>query len=1223
MNAKIRKIIDNKMIRITTKIVFCLLIVAWFCSCLFTKSFDSYFSYNDYFYQNDFVESVSGDGLNSIEQHFVAKGNILSNITIYLGDINDAELSIHIIDKFDNVICSKEINVSDYNANTWNRISIDCGNLIRNDRYSVLLKGDNLSYIVLSKTNEYPEIFSKCDANGDTVSYAVALGLQFTYKYMTNGSRMELIVLLIFNIVLAVSLCYTVMNIEKMYFCFVSAEKKKGFLYALYFSLHTTFLFNPLDISRNEVTEFGRIIGAGLNAGVDVSKRVGNFSQWFICFAMTFVLYYLLANYLKGKELSGENKKAALLLDNVIIIADITMGFRCLTFFYGELNLTNVFYYSDYIMMNIVLLLIAYILFGLEKQINLDQVEAIIISAWMLVLPFAIAVMPNWAMGRGFMGFQVLISILIVLGIRLLELDFKGGFISRVINIVAVFMSLIPFGTSFYIELLCWLNQHEIFWVNICEKYIFLVGALILVTVVTVFIMIKNKKYIEKWKSFAYIMIVFGFACLWKQIPISAEYNADLFETANSSILISDFLNFGDIPIVQHYGGHMMSGVWEGLIYAILNNDSAGAVLSPYYGYVATIIAVSFYLFIKHIWDEDVAIIVVLFMPFYNSISYWGLGLLTVLAVGAYVKKNTYLRAFLFWFICIWCAIYRLDLGAAFIVACIISLVLYIIFEKNTQAFKQLLITLIGFGCIGVGAWFCICIVKDVNPINRLLEFLYIGFSNLNWAYAGIGDTSLTMFAWAYVLVPLSVCIGILYLIFSADIRKNKEKTIWVMLLTIGFSYIYNFSRGLVRHSLAEGVFGLTVSIWSAYLFLALVLAILFRNKKLIFPVFAVFILINASLSYDTVFTEDSIVNQAISHIGDYTENWMSNNFTKEEKTNEQNLKSYWDQVSENKEVIQRVKWNSDLVNTVDEYRVMIDALLEDGETFVDFINKTTIYSLLNRRNPAYVSQSPLQLSGQFTQEQFIKEIQGIPIVLMPCDNSNSRLSESLDGVPNSYRYYKVSEYIYQNYVPLCSYKDIYAIWCLPERYDEMSIKIQNMIAGKIDLNENIKLIEYGYDGPYLQEDGENYSYLPAVHNYNIGKLPVIWAESDSKKSVNNNVITELDYADGLYTYKMNPLLYGTDGNYLKVSMTYDGLDKSSEFRPDDEEIGATIKLGKMVNGKFETKYVYSFTVKEGKHNYMFRVSNDYYWYLGVTDSVKLECDGQLVDVNMEILEGD
>ncbi|MCI8300590.1 MAG: hypothetical protein HFI69_09595 [Lachnospiraceae bacterium] len=137
--------------------------------------------------------------------------------------------------------------------------------------------------------------------------------------------------------------------------------------------------------------------------------------------------------------------------------------------------------------------------------------------------------------------------------------------------------------------------------------------------------------------------------------------------------------------------------------------------------------------------------------------------------------------------------------------------------------------------------------------------------------------------------------------------------------------------------------------------------------------------------------------------------------------------------------MIQRIKFDETLENRVKGYQAVIDALLEEDETFIDFISKTFIYSAIGRRNPVYVSQSPLQLSGEFTQEQFVKQVEGIPIVLMPVDKENDRYSDGsirmdyftkgLDGIANPVRYYKVAEYIYQNYVPLCVYENDYAVW--------------------------------------------------------------------------------------------------------------------------------------------------------------------------------------------------
>ena len=49
----------------------------------------------------------------------------------------------------------------------------------------------------------------------------------------------------------------------------------------------------------------------------------------------------------------------------------------------------------------------------------------------------------------------------------------------------------------------------------------------------------------------------------------------------------------------------------------------------------------------------------------------------------------------------------------------------------------------------------------------------------------------------------------------------------------------------------------------------------------------------------------------------------------------------------------------------------------------------------------------------------------------------------------------------------------------------------------------------------------------------------------------------------------------------------------------------------------------FTFTIKGGEHDYMFGVCSDVYWYSNMTNCVKLECGGELININMEILQGD
>lgn len=1347
MNKWTEKSFIKKYLLRSFQAISCLLIILFLFYNLFLHGLSPYESHRDYFHQNQYIDETSCAGVFEVRQEFTSKGNLLTNLTVCLGDVANSELQIQLLDG-EKVIYTTIINGGMLKPNTWNTIPVDCSDISRDSKYELRITGNNLSSLRLSPTNGESDIFGTCTLDGQESQGTLVVGIQNTYKYVTLGSALHLAVNIIFVILLALLLCYAVLNIEKMYVAHQNSEKKLGLLYAFYFSVYTVLLFNPLVKIRNEVTEFGRVMGGGINAGVDVSKRTGNFSQWFICFAIAFILFYLLANYLKSKAYSEEGTRAAEFLDHVMVLANVNLALRCISYFYKEGQEVAAFVYSEYMIMLVIFLSLAYIIFKLDTKISADHFLRIIVSGLMISYPIAILLTNEWGSGKVLMAVQVIASLVILFTIVTAKINWSKKLFSSLSSTVVMCLAMIPLCTSIFIEMVAILNQHELFLASLREYYFLSILIGVMITVFAAALVYKKNIQVKSWKSLAYPGIVLGIACLWQQIPVSAIYSADVYESANASILVSDFLNFGHIPLVQHYGGHMMTSVWEGILYGLINNDYSGAIFTPYYGYMAAVLAVLFFYLVKHTWNEDAAIVVALFFPFpfYTMWSYWGLGVLVCLAAMSYVKKNTWPRAVVFWFSVVWCATYRLDVGFAFALAAMVSLLSYIISTKNAKAVKQLAITLLAWSVIGFAAWVLLCLAKQVNPIIRLKEFLDLSLSNQNWAYAGIGDAALIRFSWVYLFVPFAVIVSLIVSLFSKEMKKYLGNPKWVLLLTLGFAFVFNFSRGLVRHSLVEAE--LYTIMWSSYVFLAFFLVSMKKNAKLFLPVFAAFIVSNTLFLAGGIFTDTSIADGATNRIGKFTDTWNLSRFAQEDVAEGQVAKTYWQEIKEKNEVIERIVWEENLYRKVQNYKIVIDALLDDDETFVDFINKSFMYSAMGRECPVYVSQSPLQLSGEYTQEQFIQQIEGVPIVLMPYDKKNNRESSALDGISNAYRYYKVSEYIYRNYVPLCTFENDYAVWCLPERYEEMSLKVQELATsgfeikdllanasnldlhsvevvansdGSVNINStgvdpmvselqllfdsalyidkvmnitidyetdvssemqlfyttgegegfsgnkvltvrlssqgtanflvpmteftrlrldtpegsNVKitslrmgqsfceLANYGYDGPYLSEDGMNYSYLPGIHEYALDRLPLLWGEADEKQSVNNNVIATLEYSEGAYRYNIDASEVGDNGNYLKVSIDFYGHDRSGQFETDDESTSASIKIGRLTDGKFETKYVYHFTINEGQKNYMFRISSDYYWYTDLTDAVILECREQLMNVQMEILEGD
>ena len=123
---------------------------------------------------------------------------------------------------------------------------------------------------------------------------------------------------------------------------------------------------------------------------------------------------------------------------------------------------------------------------------------------------------------------------------------------------------------------------------------------------------------------------------------------ADIFETANSGVLISDFLRFGKIPVVEHYGGHMLSSVIGGILYGIVNQDYSGAAYTMYY-LAAPIVAFLFYKFMQAHTSRETALLTTLFFPYDLLWSYFGMAAAAVLLLVYYLKGPNWKRALVLW----------------------------------------------------------------------------------------------------------------------------------------------------------------------------------------------------------------------------------------------------------------------------------------------------------------------------------------------------------------------------------------------------------------------------------------------------------------------------------------------------------------------------------------------------------------------------------------------
>lgn len=588
-----------------------------------------------------------------------------------------------------------------------------------------------------------------------------------------------------------------------------------------------------------------------------------------------------------------------------------------------------------------------------------------------------------------------------------------------------------PIVLCVFLELCNILNQHNIIIRYKGRMTVILYGIMLLFTG---FLYWKNKKnHLEEydWRKVYYPVVLVGCSMVITQLPLQTNISSvDFFETANHGTVISELFRYGKLPIIETFDAHMLTNSLGMILYQLFNQDVMSAI---YLGYsLEPVVVYLYYRILCLFFTKTEAFLFILLFPIYNEIShlYWFGFLIILVFVSAY-KQKTMKSQLIFWFTCAAMAIYRLDLGYAFILASIMTWGVLLCIERNWADLKRFLFGGAIVGGVGVTGFVGLCLYRGVNPIERLKEFLLLSLSNLNWSYVKLGDMSRFSFTFCYVFMPVITVIALGALIHRKLVKKAEVEDIqFIVALLLFGAYFFNFSRGIVRHSLAEGHILYVLSLSS--LFLCLVVSIFVKRQRYIIFVGSSFVLIifNAMLLSPNSIDATTILNSTIE---------------------KQVLFEQYENTPTEK--VERVVLSDHVKECYEDIRYLFDTLLEDNETYLDFINQTLFYSLLEREKPVYVNQSPGLLSGEVTQQQFLNQINsyGDKVVFALLPYQDTYITYDLDEVRNSYRYYLVSEYISNNFVPFLR-NDKYAIWCRKDRIDEMTERYLKEIEQPIDM---------------------------------------------------------------------------------------------------------------------------------------------------------------------------
>lgn len=984
-------------------------------------------------------------------------------------------------------------------------------------------------------------------------------------------------------------------RIEKIIFLMKKIQLNKDMLLmSIVYSALIIYYFNPLvsvDLDRWDGT-----IGLAVISGISVDKRIGNLYFAFgLYFLVLFVCWGGFSYVFNNKIIFIKSMK---MISAILIVPTITIFINRYMYADGsEINNSSI--------VNAVLVLgFAIILLALldRKKLLIEK------DIYFLCIFYLVSIL------SGKMLLHECDSLLLDIGFGIVILIIFASvcfFTTReLLEKLEYFMSFLlwlPFIMSLTLEVLYVLNGKNIFVVNYYR--IVLLG--IFMYLLVVFCLFRfGKKYfgsvrqcIQKNYLGAICSIggVIAF-CQYKTEWDIGEGYGNLYEFANMSVGQETFLD-GKIPILDYFSAHALGDVWHGLLYAFINGDYRGIMVSPYfYCSILMGIIICYYLF-KQMFDVDIVVLILMLFPLDTIIRWNSLCLISVLATINLIKRQKISSYIAFWCVLALSAFTRYDDGIAIGVGCIATIILVIILNRDKLEGKRFVFSGAGVTVAMFAFYFLYCCMKGINPIQRIKQWIYAALDSTSiWATADFGNAQSFAFFFAYFVVPVITIV--IFLIVFVQWRKDKVLKLSALVVMIfSISVIFFVPRTIIFHNLIGG--GAITGVLLNYFPWVITIFAIYLCERKHFSMSRKVLCTFCTLGF-VIYLAGLTISGIIPTGGS---SFYAQASTKAESVE---IKDDMSALHGKKRIVYTDNTNA----LVDNFNDVFSRILKDDETFLDFANVSALYALLGRTRPGYVSQIPSLLTNIESQELFIEEVKQSDVPLAVTGMTDKGYIIQLQGIPHNVRYYKVAEYIYANYRPLIAVND-FAIWCKKDSYEQYKA----ILMEGYSFSEVNHLIEFGYDAGYFQDDGSGnlvFVYQNYLHSYDMKKAPFLWANYDRKKASENTVVCSANcLGDKLYAFSGSQNIEHSQGNYLIFKCRYHNDSLSAK----EEENVLSVTLTD--SSRNEMRYEYKMDLQKGENQYMIRVSSDYFWSAFNIDNIQFSANGDVEIEDVCILQGD
>jgi hypothetical protein len=481
----------------------------------------------------------------------------------------------------------------------------------------------------------------------------------------------------------------------------------------------------------------------------------------------------------------------------------------------------------------------------------------------------------------------------------------------------------------------------------------------------------------------------------------------EMSEAANKYLPIMEFYKWGIIPGIEKLNSHLLSDYFFGFVYSVFN-DFKGNELELYDFLYGSFSALFFYFLIYFITrNAYVSLFTILFYPFFNEIlpGEHAFAMLSIVVLFKLLHQPSSLKNYVLFFLGIlFLILWRIDVGVACLFSSLVLVSAYVLLGKSNPIDLKTLLKALAIVVIVFSMFILfVCALRHVNIFDKTQYALNYFSSAQTYGYIYIGNTTAQAYIMHYFVYPFVSGLVVLLLIykFKALSVSKKQRLALLSLFFITAYYFVNFQRGLVRHSLFEGI-DVFVSSFICVILAGIVYVFFFKKSQV-----SKFILLNLILFFAVIAYKVPAVNGSKATF---------------ESTIEK-IAAY--------KIPQRQVGDSRIIRCdykgFDEVIDFFNATLDSTQTFIDFTNTPMLYYFTQRVTPSYFYQNPVCSHNEFLQKRFVDDLKNYqaPYLLF------ARLIEgenTIDGVQNCFRHYRIAEYLYNNYKPFIIKGD-YCIW--------------------------------------------------------------------------------------------------------------------------------------------------------------------------------------------------